>query len=161
MRATPSFRRLPSTMTRSPSSCVMCEVSMRAPSAMPTRSAPSSRALAFISPTVSGFRNISTQLFLLALELLHLLGHHALVALGADPAPIPLGQARNRRPGFAVVLVLLVQNVFFRRALGYVLLHIREVRVIVVAHRAHREAARAVAKRSHHPEQALPEAEEI
>src|SRR4051812_43886740 len=117
MRATPSFRRLPSTMTRSPSSFVMCEVSMRAPSAMPTRSAPSSRALAFISLAVSGFLKISTQLFLLALELLHLLRHHPLVALRPDPAAVPVGQAGDGRAALSILLVLLVQQVLLRRAL--------------------------------------------
>src|SRR3954465_7367176 len=161
MRATPSFRRLASTIAREPSSCVMCEVSMRAPSAMPTRSAPSSRALALISAAVSGLRNISTQLFLLALELLHLPGHHALVALGPDPAAIPFGQPGDRRAGFAIVLVLLVQGVLLGRALGNVLVHVREVRVIVVADRTHREAARAVAEGADHAQQALPEAEQV
>src|SRR6185295_9065374 len=97
MRATPSFSRLASTMTRAPSSSVMCDVSMRDPSAMPTRSAPSSRALSFICVAVSGLLNISTQLFLLPLELLHLLRDHALVALGADPAAVPFRKPRHGR----------------------------------------------------------------
>src|SRR5438046_6675787 len=108
MRATPSFRRLASTMARPASSCVMCAASSRAPSAMPTRSAPSSRALALISAAVSGFRNISTQLLLVLLELLQLLGHHALVALGSDPARVPLRQAAAYFTGLARLLPLLL-----------------------------------------------------
>src|SRR2546421_2193292 len=96
MRATPSFRRLARTMARPASSCVMCAVSSRAPSAMPTRSAPSSRALALISAAVSGLRYISTLFLLLALELLQLLRHHPLVALGPDPARVPFRQAGAR-----------------------------------------------------------------
>src|SRR3979409_113040 len=96
MRAPPAFRRLASTIARPASSCVMCAVSSRAPSAMPTRSAPSPRALAFIASAVSGFRNISTQFLLALLELLQLLRDHALVALGPDPAGVPLRQAAAR-----------------------------------------------------------------
>src|SRR6267142_4162143 len=116
MRATPSFRRLASTIARPASSCVICAVSRRAPSAMPTRSAPSSRALALISAAVSGFRNISTQLFLLALELLQLLRHHPLVAFGPDPARVPLRQAGARVPCFARLLPLLLRGGLLRRA---------------------------------------------
>src|SRR5438128_4310294 len=107
MRATPSFRRLASTIARPASSCVMCAVSSRAPSAMPTRSAPSSRALALISAAVSGFRYISTQLLLVLLELLQLLRDHPLVALRPDPARIPLRQATACFAGLARLLPLL------------------------------------------------------
>src|SRR6266850_1296310 len=146
MRATPSFRRLASTIARPASSCVMCAASSRAPSAMPTRSAPSSRALALISAAVSGFRNISTQFLLAFLELLQLLRDHALVALGPDPARVPLGQAAAWFPALTRLLPLLLDGGFLRRALGNHLLHFGEMRVVVVAHRAHREAARAVAE---------------
>src|SRR3954469_19440753 len=107
MRATPWFSRFASTMTRPASRSVMSDgrrgsagfggcASSSAPSAMPTRSAPSSRAFALISAAVSGFLYIagmSGLLFLFgegffflegffdlrALELLHLLGHHPFV----------------------------------------------------------------------------------
>src|SRR5438477_12835195 len=108
MRATPSFSRLASTIARPASSCVMCAVSRRAPSAMPTRSAPSSRALALISAAVSGFRYISTQFLLLSFELLQLLRHHPLVALGSHPARVPLRQAGARLAFLARLLPLLL-----------------------------------------------------
>src|SRR5581483_3798100 len=146
MRATPSLRCLASTMTRPPSSCVMCEVSSRAPSAMPTRSAPSSRAFALIAAAVSGFRNISTLFFLLAFELLQLPRDDALVALGPDPARVPFGEAGNRGALFARGAPAFLNFVFLRRALRDVLLHIGEMGVVVVADRAHREATRAVAE---------------
>src|SRR5437867_8617649 len=106
MRATPSFRRFASTMARPPSSCVICAVSSRAPSAMPTRSAPSSRAFALISAAVSGLRYISTQFLLAFLEFLQLLRDHPLVAVGPDPARVPLRQAAAGFAGFARLLPL-------------------------------------------------------
>src|SRR5438552_14774040 len=145
MRATPSFRRFARTIARPPSSWVMCAVFSRAPSAMPTRSAPSSRALALISAAVSGFRYISTQFLLLAFELLELLRHHPLVALGSHPARVPLRQAGARVARFTRLLPFLLNCSFLRRALGDHLLRSRQVRVIVVADRANREAARAIA----------------
>src|SRR5258707_522093 len=128
MRATPSLRRLASTMTRPPSSCVICAVSRRLPSAMPTRSAPSSRALPLISAAVSGLRNISKLLLLLALEFLELTGNHALVALGPDPARVPLRQAAAWFTRLARLLPLLLRRGFLRRALGDHLLHLGENR---------------------------------
>src|SRR5438477_6262740 len=148
MRATPSFSRLASTIARPASSCVMCAVSRRAPSAMPTRSAPSSRALALISAAVSGFRNISTLFLLLALELLELAGNHALVALGPHPTRIPLRQAAAHLPALTRVLPFFLDGGLLRRALGDHLLHLGEMRVVVVADRAYREATRAVAERA-------------
>src|SRR2546423_11300097 len=145
MRATPSFSRLASTIARPASSCVMCAVSSRAPSAMPTRSAPSSRALALISAAVSGFRYISTQLPLVFLELLQLLRHHALVALRADPARIPFRHAAARLAVLTRLLPFLLHGGFLRRALGDHLLHFGDMRVIVIAHRPDRGALRAIA----------------
>src|SRR5438067_489632 len=159
MRATPSFRRLARTMARPPSSSVMCAVSTRAPSAMPTRSAPSSRAFALISAAVSGLRNISMPLLLAPLELLQLLRDHPLVALGAHPARVPFGQPAARFAFFARLLPFLLDRGFLRRALGNHFLHFGEMRVIVVAHRADGEAARAVAEGAHDAQQPLPEAE--
>src|SRR5258706_2487676 len=94
MRATPSFSRLASTITRPPSSAVMCEVSSAAPSAMPTRSAPSSFARVLMSCELSGFLLMFN--FLLLLEFLELLRHHALVALGPYPARVPLREPGDR-----------------------------------------------------------------
>src|SRR5688572_25020494 len=92
MRATPSFKRLASTTTRPASRSVMCEASMFFPSAMPTRSAPSSRALSLMSCAEMVFLLI----FILALlEFLQLLRDHALVALLADPAHVPLREPRS------------------------------------------------------------------
>src|SRR5438045_407955 len=147
MRATPSFMRFARTIARPPSSCVMCAVSSRAPSAMPTRSAPSSRALALISAAVSGLRNISTQFLLLVLELLQLLRHHPFVALRPNPARVPFRQAAAYFTGLARLLPLLLDRGFLGRALRNHLLHLGEMRVVVVAHRADRQAARAIAER--------------
>src|SRR6185436_6713178 len=129
MRATPSLSRRASTITRPPSSLVMCAVSTRAPSAMPTRSAPSSRALAFICASGSGFRKISTHLLLPLLELLHLLRDHALLALGADPAHVPFRQATELFAALARQLPGALRRVLFRRLLRDLLLHVGEVRV--------------------------------
>src|SRR5690349_7784482 len=143
MRATPSLRCLARTMTRPPSSSVMCAVSSRVPSAIPTRSAPSSRALAIISVAVSGFRNISTAFLLLPFELLQLSRHDALVAFRSNPARVPVGKAGNRLTLFAGGAPALLNFVLLRRALGDVLLHVGKMRVIVVADRTHCEATRA------------------
>src|SRR5688500_13859390 len=99
MRATPSLSRFASTMTRPASSSVMCEASIVAPSAMPTRSAPSSRALALISFEDKRLLNASTTRFLLLalLELLQLARHDALVAFLAHPAHVPGRQPRHVR----------------------------------------------------------------
>src|SRR5438045_7523904 len=133
MRATPSFRRFARTIARPPSSWVMGAGFSRAPSAMPTRSAPSSQALALISAAVSGFRYISTQFLLLSFELLQLLRHHPLVAFRSHPARVPLRQAGARLAFLARLLPLLLQLSFLRSALGDHLLRFRQVRVIVVA----------------------------
>src|SRR5512138_2077499 len=161
MRATPSFRRLASTMTRPPSSAVMCEVSMRAPSAMPARSAPSSRALSLICAAVSGCLKISTAFLLTLPELLQLPGDHALVAFGPDPARIPLGQAGDRLAVLSRLLPAPLRRDFLRRLFRNRLVQLGKVRVIVVADRTHREAARAVAERADDAQQALPEAEQV
>src|SRR5258705_9525489 len=145
MRATPSLSRLASTITRPPSSAVICEVSSAAPSAMPTRSAPSSFARVLMSCELSGFLLMFN--FLLLLEFLELFRHHALVALGPDPARVPLREPGDRLAFLAVGLPLPAQRQFLRRALGNRLLEFSQVRVVVVADRADREAARAVAKR--------------
>src|SRR5258708_5119976 len=118
MRAPPSFRRFAGTMTRPPSGLVVCAVSRRLPSAMPTRSAPSSRALPLISAAVSGLRNISKLLLLLALEFLELTGNHALIALGTDPARVPLRQAAARFTRLARLLPLLLRRRFLGRVVG-------------------------------------------
>src|SRR6185436_2029902 len=158
MRATPSFRRLARTMTRPASSSVMCEASTAFPSAMPTRSAPSSSALRLTSSAVIFFLLIS---ILALLEFLQLLRDHALVAFLADPAHVPLRQPGHVRARLAVALVFLVQRDLLRGLLRDVLLDLREMRVIVVADRADREAARAVAEGADDAQQSLPEAEQV
>src|SRR3954469_14274344 len=127
MRATPSFRRFARTIARPPSSCVICAVFSRAPSAIPTRSAPSSRALALISAAVSGFRYISTQFLLFTFELLQLLRHHPLVAFRSHPARVPLRQAGARVARFTLLLPFLLNCGFLRRAFRDHLLHFRQV----------------------------------
>src|SRR5258706_8731090 len=158
MLATPSFSRLASTMTRPASSSVMCAASIALPSAMPTRSAPSSSAFALISAAV---RTFLWNLILALLEFLQLLRDHALVALLAHPAHIPFRQAGDIRALLSRFLELLLNGNRLRRLLRDLLLRLGEVHVVVVAHRAHREAARAVAEGADHAQQALPEAEEI
>src|SRR3954452_25068610 len=133
MRATPSLRCFASTMMRPPSSWVMCEVSSRAPSAMPTRSAPSSRALALIWLAVSGFLKISTKLPLLAFELLELARHHPLVALGPHPARIPFGQPGDRLSGLARLPPAFLARISPRRAFRDSLFRVGDMGVIVVA----------------------------
>src|SRR5258706_4725923 len=131
MRATPSLSRLARTMTRPASRSVMCEVSMLLPSAMPTRSAPSSRALSFISWEVGSFLRI----FILALlEFLELLRDHALVAFFADPAHVPLRQPRHVGALLASLFKLFLQRNFFCCLLRYVLLELGESLVAGVSH---------------------------
>src|SRR5882724_193395 len=129
MRATPRERRLANTMTRWPSCSVMSEgrcgfagsggcASSAAPSAMPTRSAPSARAFALMASAVKVARKIDTMSGLVEhrlgrafacglrlLEVLQLARHHPLVALGPDPAAVPVVQARDRLTFGAVLLV--------------------------------------------------------
>src|ERR1700722_18399592 len=83
---------------------------MTSPSAMPTRSAPSSLAFALTSADVTLRRKISTisRLRLVALpgsrralrlalfEILHLARHDAFVTVGPDPADIPIVEAGYR-----------------------------------------------------------------
>src|SRR5437667_6353950 len=123
MRATPSLRRLASTMTRPASRSVMCETSTLLPSAMPTRSAPSSRALVFTCCEVRGVLVSFMALF----ECLKLPRHDALVALLADPAHVPLREAGQIDAAFSVVFIFFLQSYFFRRLLRNVLLHLGEV----------------------------------
>src|SRR5258706_10177579 len=157
MRATPSFRRLASTMTRPASRSVMCEASTALPSAMPTRSAPSSRALSFISFAERFFLRIS---MLPLLEFLQLPRDDALVAL-AHPAHVPLRKAGDIGALLAILFPFSLDGNLFLRLLRDLLLHLGKVRVVVVAHRAHGEAARAVAERADDAQQALPEAEQV
>src|SRR5262245_25432324 len=130
-------------------------VSTLAPSAMPTRSAPSSRALVFICAAVSGRLKMFT---LFSLELLQLPGDDPLVAFFADPADVPLVEAGQVVAFLARLLEFGGLRGLLGRPLRNDFLDVGEVRVIVVAHRADREAARAIAKRADHAQQALPEA---
>src|SRR5215475_1187684 len=149
--------------------------SSAAPSAMPTRSAPSAFAFALTSAAVSGCLNTpTTSLFLgrfgrpLLLELLErlqLLRDDALVAVRTDPAHVPLRKAGQLARAAVVLRTRLLEPLdecsLLGRLLGDHLLHVREVRVIVVPDRAHREAARTVAERADDAQQPLPEAEEV
>jgi len=96
---------------------------------------------------------------LLPFEFLQLPRDDALVALLADPADVPL-----RKPGQVVaflarLLEALCLRHLFRRLLGNDFLDVGEVSVVVVADRAYRQAARAVAERADYAQQALLEAE--
>ena len=87
--------------------------SSAAPSAMPTRSAPSARAFALMSargerlledrdhqrvhPRRRAPAGVRCALACCFLELLQLARHHALVALRPDPADVPVVQPRDRR----------------------------------------------------------------
>src|SRR5260221_13274099 len=90
MRATPSFRRFAIPITRPASSSVICEASTAFPSAIPTRSAPSSSALRLTSSAEIFFLFIS---MLALLEFLQLLRDHSLVAFLTDQTHVPLRQA--------------------------------------------------------------------
>src|SRR5687767_6837556 len=157
MREVPACSRSASTMTRAPSCSVIACVFSFAPSAMPTRSAPSSRAFCLTSLAVSGFLKI----FIFFPELLQLARDDPFVAGFTDPADVPLGQSGQRLAFLARALELRRLGDFLRRLLRDLLLDVGEVRVVVVAHRAHREAARAVAERADHAQEALPETEQV
>src|SRR5687767_8941279 len=158
MRELPACTRTASTITRPPSCSVMWLVSTFAPSAMPTRSAPSSRALVLICAAVSGRLKMFT---LFPLEFLQLAGNDPLVTVFADPANVPFRKSREALAFLARLLELGGLGHLLRRLLRDVLLDVGKVRVIVVADRAHREAAWAVAERADHAQQALPEAEQV
>src|SRR5688572_28854865 len=98
---------------------------------------------------------------LLPFELLQLLRDDSLVALLADPADIPFVEAGKVMAFLARFLELRGFRHLLRRLLGNLLLDVGEMRVVVVADRAHREAARAIAERADDAQEALPEAEEI
>src|SRR5712691_6663087 len=116
--------------------------SSAAPSAMPTRSAPSSRALVLMSAAVSGCLKIETMLgfrvlhvvdprLLLAFERLHLAGDDALVAVGADPPHVPGIEPGNLFAARAALLVAPAERHLLRRLLRDVPLHLGEMRVVV------------------------------
>src|SRR5262245_26077258 len=148
---------------------------MTSPSAMPTRSAPSSFALALISAAVTFWRKISTMsgtglqgtfgrnraLLLAPFEILQLSGNDALVAVGADPAHVPVVETSDRVAALARMLARLGQSHFLRGLFRNHLLRIGQMGVIVVADRADREAARTIPERADHAQQTLPEAEVI
>src|SRR5262247_2413387 len=127
--------------------------SSAAPSAIPTRSAPSAFALALISAAVSGCLNTPTTSLLLRhfrrplllqlLERLQLLRDDALVAVRTDPAHVPVRKAGQLACAAVVlrtrVLEPLHERDLLRRLLGDHPLHVREVGVVVVSDGAHRE----------------------
>src|SRR5215470_5433176 len=149
--------------------------SSAAPSAMPTRSAPSAFAFALISAAVSSCLNAPTTsrllrrfrrpLLLQLLERLQLLRDDALIAVRTDPAHVPLRKAGQLARAAVVLRARLLEPFderdLLRRLLGDHLLHVREVGVVVVPDGAHREAARTVAERADDAQQPLPEAEEV
>src|SRR5438067_2687420 len=98
---------------------------------------------------------------LLALELLELARHDPLVAFRPDPALVPVRESGDRLARFARLAPAFLNLLFLWRAFGDVLVHVGEVRVIVVADRADREAARAVAERADDAQQTLPETKQV
>src|SRR5205814_1230128 len=94
---------------------------------------------------------------LLALEFLELARHDPLVAFRPDPARVPVRESGDRLARFARLAPAFLNLLFLWRAFGDVLVHVGEVRVIVVADRADREAARAVAERADDAQQTPPE----
>src|SRR5690606_15076946 len=95
------------------------------------------------------------------LEFLELTRDHALVAVGPDPADVPVAEPRDLGAALARLLEALGLLDLLGRLLGDHLLRVRKIGVIVVADRADGEAARTVAERADDAQQALPEAEEI
>src|SRR3990167_5879414 len=93
-------------------------------------------------------------------------GHDALVALGANPACVPVGQSRQLLAFAAVVRgtrlpVPLAECHLLRSFLGDHFLDLGKMGVIVVADRTHGQTPRAIAERANNPQEALPEAEEV
>src|SRR4029077_2280140 len=132
------------------------------PSAMPTRSAPSSRPLAFTSAAEIFWRKISTiSIFLqrglfrrrgarllACFELLHLPRHDPLVALGTDPADVPSVETGDRLTALARRLTRLRARHLLVRLLRDRFLRIGEIRMIIIAHGTYGETARAIAERA-------------
>src|SRR5581483_11170569 len=87
--------------------------------------------------------------------------HDALVAFLADPAHVPLRKPGQLAPRLARGLEARRLSRFFGCLFRDLLLDVRKVRVVIVADRAHRQAARAVAEGTDHAQQALPEAEQL
>ena len=81
------------------------------------------------------------------LEFLQLPRHHAFIAVGPDPAPIPVVEPGDIGAVGAIVAIAFAERDLLRRLFRDRLLRIGKVRVIVVADRADGEAARTVAER--------------
>src|ERR1700724_1905672 len=115
------------------------------PSAMPTRSAPSSLALAFTSAAEIFWRKISTisafwqhdllrrcgARLLARFELLHLPRHDPPVALGTDPADVPSVETGDRFTALARCLTRLGERHLLGRLFRDRLLRVGEMRMII------------------------------
>src|SRR3984893_2067790 len=151
------------------------------PSAMPTRSAPSSLALRLTSSAVRGWRKMPTMLghspipllfctlrrgrcrglLLHAFGLLQLPRHDPFVTFRADPANVQDGKSAASLAAFSCRLHFLGERDLLRCLLRDELLWPGEVRVIVVADWTDRQASRAITEGADYAQQPLPEAEEI
>src|SRR5262249_46817826 len=145
------------------------------PSAMPTRSAPSSRALAFTSAADILCRKISSILaflqpallrrcgacFLPLFELLHLPRHDPPVTIGTDPADVPSVETGDRFTALARCLTRLGERHLLGRLFRDRLLRVGEMGMIIIAHGTYGETARAIAERADDTQQPLPKAEVI
>ena len=95
------------------------------------------------------------------LECLQLPRDDALVTVRSNPTDVPLIEPGDLVPVRAVLLVGFSQGNLVRGLFGNVLLQVRQVRVIVVAHRANGQATRAIAERADDAQKPLPEAEQL
>src|SRR5262249_3644103 len=87
--------------------------------------------------------------------------HHTLVALRPDPALVPIAQAGDRGALGAVLAIALAERDLLGRPFRNGFLRIGEMRMIVVADRAHGETARTIAERADDAKEPLPEAEHL
>ena len=100
-------------------------------------------------------------LLLRFLEFLQLPRHHAFIAFGPDPAPVPVVEAGDVGALRAVVAIALAERDLLRCLFRDRLLRVGEMGVIVVADRADGEAARTIAERADDAQQSLPEAVDV
>src|SRR5262245_6624606 len=103
----------------------------------------------------------SDALALAPFEILQLTRHDALVTIRSDPTHIPIVEARDRIAPLARVLARLGEGHFLLSFFWNYLLRLGEMRVVIVAHRADRKTARAIAERTNDAQQPLPETEMI
>ena len=84
-----------------------------------------------------------------------------LIAVRADPALVPVVKAGDVGAVQPVLAIAFAERDFLRRLFRDGLLKVGEMRVIIVADRAHGEAARAIAERADDAQQPLPEAVDV